>query len=399
MGIPPSAQELAEQDAGYSAAIERVYKAIRPEWSHLFAQRAKARKALAGLETGGLEALGKVPRDTKGLALYKTLLSRSWALRHENPGLMVQFASLATQVAAKLAAGRYGEKRIADFQCRAWMEYGNALRVADRLAEAEFALGRAVEFHSRGTDDELLAARLLELQASLAADRRRFALACRALSFVRRYYFRVRDRHLAGRTLIKQGLYTGYAGDTQEGLRLLRRGLSLIDGSYDPALVCAALHNQLLFLIDQKSFRDARKLLFQNRQRLSNSGGKINELKMLWLEGRIEAGFGKHGRAERILQKVKEGFDQAGLGYQAAIASLDLAAALLSQNRVAEAQELVVKAARVFSALGIGREAMGAILLLRQSFDLRAATVAFIEEVTVFLRKVENDPLARFDPQ
>ena len=119
---------------------------------------------------------------------------------------------------------------------------------------------------------------------------------------------------------------------------------------------------------------------------------------MQWLEGRIEAGLGNRARAEKLLGRVRLGLEKEGLGYQAALAALDLTAILLSQGRPHEARELVIRAAKVFAALGIEREAMGAVLMLRQAFELEAATAAFVEEVAAFLRKIENDPSARFDP-
>lgn len=399
LGTGQPAASTPEIDAAYDTAFTRAFAVARRHGRHLLQQRAKARKALAALEEGGLEAVEEVARKTRGLALYEALLARSWALRHEEPAAMIQYARLATTVADSLSVRRYGRRRVADFQSRAWAELGNALRVADKLDQAESAFTRAVELFHLGTNDGFLGTRLLELQASLAADCRRFPLACRALTLVYRFYRRQGDSHLAGRALISKGLYTGYAGDQEEAMRLLRQGFALIDPERDPVLSFAALHNQIWFLVDGGQIREARKLLFLNRRYCEAAGGRINQMKQLWLQGRIEAGQGELGRAEMTLREVTRGFVDVGRFYHAAISSLDLAAVLLSQRRAAEAQDLVVEAAGVFAALKIDREAMGAVLLLRQSIEMRAASAGFVQEVSAFLRRAENDPNARFDPQ
>lgn len=386
-------------EAARAAAIRRAFDRARKHARHLDRERDQASRAVAALAAG--ERMEDVARRTRGLALYEALLARSWELRHEDPATMIRYAWLATRIAATLSIRRYGQERIADLQCRAWAELANAQRAADKLDLAEESLAQAVELYSRGTSDQFLGVRLLELQAALAADRRRFGLASKALSLVYRFYRRHSHARLTGRTLVSWGLYMGYAGETEEAVRLLRKSLSFIDESVDPSLAFAAVHNQILFLVDAGNFREARKVLFQNRRYLqdANAGGKLNHLKQAWLEGRIDAGLGRHTRAEQIFDRVRNELQAAGLPFQAAIASLDLAAVLLILERAAEAQDVVVEAARVFSALRIEREALGAMLMLRQSFEVRAATVSFVEEVAAFLRRVEQDPTARFDPR
>jgi hypothetical protein len=69
------------------------------------------------------------------------------------------------------------------------------------------------------------------------------------------------------------------------------------------------------------------------------------------------------------------------------------------QDRVREARAQVEAAGRVFVALRIPREALAAILMLQKAFETQAATVHIVEEVTAFLRRIEIDPDARFNPR
>ena len=392
------AQPSPTEDAAYDAVIDRTFRVARRHAQHLAQQKAQAGTAVTALESGGLEAAEKVARSFKGLAFFEALLARSWELRHQDPGQMIQYAWLATLAVEGLTARRYGQERIFDFRSRAWAELANAHRVADKLELAEQAFAKAFALYSQGTGDRFIGMRLLELYASLAADQRRFGLARKSLSLVYKFYRRHADPHLAGRVLISQGLYTGYAGEVDEAINLLQQGISLINEDREPSLASAAAHNQLLFLFESGRFREARRFRFLNRNRLERNSGLLNRLRLDWLDARVNASLGEHRRAEEVLRKVKRGFEEWGRSYDAALASLDLGAVLLSMGQAAEPQTLIVEAVRVFAALGIDREAMGAVLLLRQAFEVRTANVVLVEEVATFLRRIENDPSARFDP-
>ncbi|HEX2641782.1 MAG TPA: hypothetical protein VHU81_02240 [Thermoanaerobaculia bacterium] len=388
-----------EEDSAYEAAIDRAFDVFQKHAEGLRRQRSDTRKALLILEEGGLEAVARVPRKIQGLALFEALLARSWALRHEDPGQMIQYAWMATKVARNLSVRRYGVQKVADFECLAWAELGNADRVADKLDLAERAFAQAVRLYELGTGDKLLGIHLVDLQASLAADRRQFGLACQALSLVHEFHRNHGDAHFSGRALISKGLYTGYAGEPEEAIRLLQEGLSLLEENREPGLEFAAVHNQLMFLIDCGRFLQARKLLFLNRGRLDQAGGRLNEIRVAWIEGRIAAGLGDLAGAERMLEEVRDGFDAAGRGYDAALATLDQVSVLLAQGRAQESEVWVREAARTFAALRIEREALGAILMLRKAFEMKMATVALVDDVTAFLRRSEHDPAARFEPQ
>lgn len=358
-----------------------------------------AKKILALLASGGLEALEDLPPRSFGPGLLEALLRRSWALRYEDPGLMIQLCLLATQVAKRLNVRYYGSERVADFQCCSWSELGNAYRVADQLSLAEAALSYADELSLQGTGDKLLGIRLLNFQASLAGDRLKFGLACTALSLLHDFYSSQGDSHRAGRALIGKGLYTGYAGRPAEAIQLLSEGFALIDKNREPSLTYAAVHNQVTFLIDCRRADEANRFLFLNRKYTQGDIGRINLLRMTWEEGRIDAGLGKLEPAQRAFKDVRQRSQEVGRPYDTALVSLDLAAVLMKQNRVGEAHDLVMEAAKVFAALRIEREALGAVLLLKKSFEARHASPELVEEVAAFVRRAQNDPDAKFDPK
>jgi tetratricopeptide (TPR) repeat protein len=387
------------EDKACEAAIHRaIHRALREE-RHLREQREQVDRAATVLASGGFETMQKLPRRMSALAKMEALLARSWTLRHDNPALMVQFATAAVWCASRLSSRRYGIKQVFDFQCRAHAELGNSLRVCDQLSRAASELAHARTLFELGTGDRFLEVRLIELEASLAADRRQFALASNNLLKVYEFYQQEGDDHMAGRALIKRGLYSGYAGDPEEGFRLLGEGLALIDETRDPSLVYAGVHNQFVFLIDCGRFHEASRFRVRHSRQLGDHGGRINEILFRWQEGRVDAGLGKVVRAELIFREAKQGLQELGRAYDAALLSLDLAGVLLGQGKAVEAQQVVQEAAKVFSALQIEREALVAVIMLRNAFEVQRATVALVKEVAAFVRRAENDPNARFEPE
>ena len=388
-----------EQEAAYDGAIARAFGVALEHARHVRRQEEQAGKALAMLETGGLEVVQKLPPKLGDLARMKAFLARSWQLRHDDPRAMVELAWCAAKVSRTLDPRRYGPALVWDFQALAFAGLGNAYRVADRLQEAAQELGHARQYFELGTRDAALEVRLLELEASLAADRRQFGRAASSLVKVLRFHERRRDLHLAGRTLILMGLYAGYAGDFEKGIEQMQQGLAQVDAERDPVLACAAAHNLILFLVDSGRFPEARKLRLVHSRHLMNPGGRINEIKFRDLEGRIDLGLGNYARAEAVFREVRIDLEAVGWSEESAIAALDLASALLAQGKDGEATRVALEALETFTRLEIQREALQAVILLRNAFEMREATRAMVEEVARFLQWIEIDPALRFAGQ
>lgn len=388
------------KDAGtYDNAVARALAAALRQRTTYEGEREQVRRLVAELAAGGPSAVAEVRRRESGPALVEALLERSWALRHEDPAQTAELAWSATVAAADLDLGPDGAKRAADLRFRAWAELGNALRVADDFVGAEEAFDTALGHWTAGTLDETLLARYLDLRASLYRARRELSAAQAALAVACSIYLRYGQRHLAGRAMIGHAIHTGLAGDSEAALQLINNGLSLVEEHREPDLVLAAVHNQIHFLIDCERYDEARKILFLNRGRFQDEAGHIFGLKVRWLEGRIDAGRGQQARAEEVLREVRDGFEAVGLGFNAALVTLDLAAVLLRQARAADASALVLEAAEAFTALRIHREMLMAVLYLREAFLRGVAEVPLLEKVATFLRRAEQDGSVRFEPQ
>src|SRR3954467_842338 len=377
----PIAWRVASYDQPVASSFEQAIRLKRV----LDEQRKQAEEAAALLANGN--GLASIPDE--GLGVYEALLQRASALRHNDPQETIRLTRRAAAVAERLDPAVYGNRQVADFQARAWGELGNALRAGDDLLEAEQAFERAFEVLERGTGARSLEVRLHDLHASLLGTQRRFQLAFFALDVVRELYREAGDTHAVGRVLIKKALYLHYSGQSEEALRVNEKGLSSIDEARDPELSFTAFKNHLWYSVGCGRFREAKRLLFRNRHRVQ-AASRIPRLKIQWLEGRIRYGLDELASAEATFLEVKQGFEEAGLGFAAALASLDAALVQMRLDRPAEAESLVTGAAAVFAALGIHREALSAVRLLQEAFERRKATTQQVEKTVAFLREWEN---------
>jgi tetratricopeptide (TPR) repeat protein len=396
-GLGVRREPTAKEDAATEAAIDRAFAVALREDRNLRRRQDQRERAVKILMEGGTKGPEQLPKSMKQGDKVEALLAASWSIRFEDVGMMVYFARLAVNCAERLDARKYGGKEVLDLQCRALAELGNAYRVSDQFDKASVAFERARRLFELGSRSDSLEIRLLSLEASFDSDCRRLGDACLRLKKVLRYYRQNGLDQLAGRTLLQLGRFTSFAGDSEKALRLIDESLSLLDINRDPGLVYVARQNQIEFLIWLRRYREAELKLFQLRAMQAHSGGRINELRLRWLTGRIEAGKDKFDRAEETLREVHEGWIEFGRGYDSALVSLELAAMLLAQGKAGEATEIVTAAYKTFAALKIQREGLMTVLMLRTACELRKATRDLVEKVARYLMKLEDDPHAELE--
>jgi tetratricopeptide (TPR) repeat protein len=341
------------------------------------------------------EPLDDRARGARDWQRCEQMLARCRELRRYGPEAMVTAASLAVGLAGGISPEVAGPLALADLQARAWGERGNARRIADDIPGAEADLARALEKVAEGTGDPQLLARLMDLTASLRTDQRRFGEAIELLDWVCGIHRELGESHEAGRALILKSNVAAYALDLDEAVRLLGQGLALIDADREPGLALAAVHNLLSHLVDSGQISEARRVFRESRELYAAFGGPLENLKARWLEGRIELGLGRPAEAERAFLAVRSGFEQSDLPYDMAIVALDLAALWLEQGRNREIQALLDETVRVFQARGIRREAIAALLMLREAFERERATAALVRTVAAELQRLEGEPIRR----
>ncbi len=391
--LPEEEVEIsAELDAAYDSAISAAYAAALAKTGGV-GRREPAR--VPGAE--GLPLPGETGFATPDVC--ETLLHRSFTLRFSDPGTMLRLAELAAQSSEELDMEVYGSESVADLQARAWAEVANAHRIIGDLPQAERMMTRAVDCRSRGTGDARLLARLSDLAASIACAQRRFDQAFRLLDIAYSIYIKLDDRHAAGMVLITRGLYAGYTGEPLEGIRILVHGLNTMDRDREPKVAFLALHNIALLRAELGEYEEARRSLQQMRPLYARFNDEVVNISLRWVEGQIAAGLGELEEAEAAFTESRDRFDRIGLGYRAALVSLDLVSVWLQQSRTDEIRQIVAELLVTFRAVGVEREALAGILLLRDAVECEQATVELIHLIAHSLGKLDGRSAPPLDPE
>jgi tetratricopeptide (TPR) repeat protein len=312
---------------------------------------------------------------------------------------MLSLAESAAGVAKHIKAEKYPWPGfIADLRARTFAELGNAYRVNDRFTEADKAFEQSIVFLEEGTGDSLLQARVLDLFASLRSAQRRLDDAIALLDKVYDLCLEAGDSHLAGRALISKGSNTLYQGDPSEAVRLLEKGIQMLDSRKDQPLEILTRMNIIDALANAGRHHEASRQLLQSGLREKLADAPLVLVKLRWVEGKIHAGLGRPEKAERAFSEVRRDFLDLGQVYNAALVGLELAAVWLRQGRDARVRELAEEMYQTFVELGVQPEAARALYFVREACLVQAVTVAMIERVRQFLERLPWHPGLRFEP-
>lgn len=394
-------EEPIETGDLYDSALDRACRKALDRTGVVREQRKRAADVIADLVQGRrkFRDLSEEEHDAiQGIPKVDLLLEEAKALRHEEPEKMIEAADLAKKAAMRLDPRVYGPHIVADTRARALAELANAYRTADRLSSAEAAMVQALYFLERGSGDLHLAARISELAASLACDQRHFPEAHELIDRAFLLHLQLDDRHMAGRTLITKSHYLSCAGNAEEALIFVTEGFALLDLKRDPGLGAAALQNAIHYAVDAGHLKKAQFHLWNAQNHGLLPDEEVNRIKLRATSGEIFAGLGQLDRAETAFRTAKAEFEDLGLVYVAGITGIDLAAVWMRQGRVEEVKELSEKLANDFLHLNVKREALAAVLVLREACRKDRVTAEGIAKIAAYLRELDRRPAGTLPP-
>jgi tetratricopeptide (TPR) repeat protein len=387
-------------DAAYDEVLDRVFARVVAAESVIAEQRTAGRKLLAELMQVPEERRHLLVSNSgrfKNRMLCECLIEESFEAGFDEPRRAVEIARLATRVADRLEVEDCGGKESLDsLRALAWAHLGNACRIGFDLANAEqaFAVAESLLDGTAPIDR----AQVLAMLASLRRRQRRSAEALQLLDRVASIYRKLGQWHLLGRTLLQKSMVCGEAGDGESEMKLLRRALDLIDPQADPRVFLSARHNLIVALHESGRSREAHALLFHSRPLFLKTGDRMTLLRLRWVEGLVAFGLRRIEQAEVAFREVRETFNQLGLEYDAALASLDLAGVYAVQERTADLRLLAEETLAVFQAHNTHQEILAALLVFCDAARLDRAGLELVREVSGFLKRARNNPDLRFSP-
>lgn len=348
------------------------------------------------LAEGGVDlSVGEGP--SVGWSLAERILTESRNRRHADPKRAERLALLALKVADRLDVTLFGPKLVMDLRARAWTYVSFARRLASDLNGAEEACERAWACLERGTGDILDRAVLLENHGLLLRDQRRFSGAVERLRASIHLFLLVGDKQAAGRALMNLAASLRQAGDSDEARSTLRRAAEMIDPGLDAKLGLALRHNLIAYLVDVGEYEEASAMLEDCEELYDTSSDTNIDLRRRWVQAQIARGKGRLEEAETGFLEAREGFLKLGIGYDAALVSLELATLYAEQRRFSEMRRLADEMLPVFRSQDIHREALAALAVFQQAARVEGVTLKLAREITDYLGRARFHPDLRFE--
>ena len=388
-----------EEPTGYEQVFERLQGKALERIQKVQDERQLAPGLVAELSRWPFPEQRRMIREEArfhSAALVDVLLDQCSVVNQKDPAQSEETARLALDIADRIGLADCGHVLANDLRARAWAYIGNTRRIFSDFRAAESAMAKAEALLEEGSGDPLERARVLDLKASLLRSQRRFDSALATIDQVISIYRRVHEEHRQGRALISKAMILGYAGEQEKGISLFFQALDLIDTQKEPRLALVALNNLLIDLTELGRYDEASALVPEIHKFLAQ-GTRADRLHVFWAEAQLESGRGQVESAEAKLHLVRGEFVAEGLGYDAAMASLDLAKIYLGQGRTAETRQLAAEMHSIFISREIHREALVALVFFQKAAEQERATVQLVEEVTSYLRRAQGDPELRFE--
>ena len=334
--------------------------------------------------------------------LCELLCKESVRLTAVDPERAVESAELAVLVSDLLKEEEPGwAGRLYQLRGYAWAHDGNARRVQGDLRNADesFSIADAWWEAGAGLGEGLgYEPMFLELKSSMRIAQRRFPEAFEILD--RLYAIHAAgggDGHLAGRTLLKKALALAEMGEPEQAIGLLQRAEPMISRERDPRLFVCLRHNLLWNLATIEAYGEAKVMLPEVVALFRELGNPVDLLRLRWAEGRVAAGLGQTEDAIQIFEELRQDFAARGIGYDAALVTLELTALYAQTGSVSDVKRLSLEMAGIFQTQEVPREALAALLFFQKAAERERATAKLAREIGVFLEKLRSDPGLRFE--
>lgn len=332
-------------------------------------------------------------RHFRGVSFVRLLLDEAQQHLHADPTEAYHWSELAWTAACQ------SSQMPADLLALSLAQMANARRAHGDLRSAEdhFRHVRHLVARHPVTDLPILA-KIFHLEGSLRKDLRDFSKACKLLDRAIMLYGLAGGQRERAQVLLTLADCYFYQGASHRAAAKVRKALRLIDFERDPLLYLWSRHNLACYLAEDGRLNEAAALLAEDRPHCQAHFASVDQLRLSWLEGRIAAGKGSFLEAESLLADTRDRFLAEGVGYGAAMVSLDLALLYAREGRSAELKRLAEEIAPVFQAQDVHREAMAALLLFQQAARQETLTVATLRALADYLRDARNDSSLRFEP-
>ena len=294
--------------------------------------------------------------------LYDRLLDAAREIAPASPERGIEIAFLALAVADQLDPQQYGEARIVDLKAAATAVLGNCKRVAEDFEGARTDLEQALALLQEGTGDPLERANVLSLQGSWNVDLGFFEAGEKLFVQAIQIYEEAGETRLIGRTMLKQATAVGYV-DPERAVSILDEATDYINSITEPLLELCMRHSLAVFLNDAGRTQEAIGVLEDSRGLYKQFPNPLFQLRLRWLEGRINRSLQNLREAEETFERVAADFLERGLSQAYLLCSIDLAEVVHAQGDRTRTLQICMSLYRALESWHMHNEGLSVMLL------------------------------------
>lgn len=184
--------------------------------------------------------------------------------------------------------------------------------------------------------------------------------------------------------------------EPQRAIASTKAALANVSEATEPRLYLCGRHNLSLFLVEAGQYDAAAEIIWADAELYEQFADLWTKLRRRWLQGKIAFGTRQLEEAESAFLAVRDGFVDQGIGYDAAMVSLDLALLYLKEGRMVDVQRLAGEMQPIFETADVHPEAIAALLLFQESVRQQAVTVELVEDLAAYLKRARENPELRF---
>jgi tetratricopeptide (TPR) repeat protein len=343
---------------------------------------------LKKLEADQWRLIAAAAPEVRSWAFVKVVGEESARAASVDAARALELARFALQVAERVPGVEGWVSRVF-----AWAFLANARRVEGDLKGAEEASACSARLQvepPEGRPELPEPWRLLDLEASLRFTQRRLPEALRLLDQAEE--LAPRSGPVRARLLCKRSNVFERLGDSDRSIAVLREALAELDPEAEPRLFCMLQFNLARSLSSAGQVAEAEEMLPALRRMQAQLGNGLNQIRLRWLEGKINAGLGRLDRAIEALSWVRTAFAEEDIRYEEAQAGIELAELYLKKGRTTEVKRLVFQMAPVFKSKKVHVQAQKALALFRRAVEMETATPELAGRVARYLRRAQHDP-------
>jgi tetratricopeptide (TPR) repeat protein len=383
--------------AGLGRALQALPVLLEAQGPDLERREREARRDLAALlALPAGERAARIHRARgrfRGAYLAGLLIQES---RRHIPGDPREAHHLA-DLARSVIHHSPGSPETFDLLALATAHMANASRASGdlRYADQQFGFVRLVITHQGVTEPTVLA-QVDHFEGSLRKDQRRFQEAEELLMRAAMLYRIAGTATEAAKVMLTLGGLCFDERRLEQAVEVVTAALDSLPADSEPRLYLYGRHNLALYLAELGRYADAAHLIEIDDDLYRKSPEPWLILHLHWLRGRIAAGLGDLAAAERSYLEARQGFLAQGIGYDAAMVSLDLAQIYLRQGRSETVKALAEEMLPVFQAQDVHREALAALLLFQDAARREELTLAAVTELAAYLKAARTDPTLRY---